>query len=146
MGLAATEPLLDNGDSRSSCDYNGSESDDPEAVLFDADQQLTDDGTVAPLISLRRLISRGGRGEDAGHGGPYSPNPARDLNPPLPVYVVIHRIRRLVVAAIDDSYTLEELRAPRLDRLVVRPLVDRLYNPNDPATGRFPTRFFPALP
>ncbi|KAK4158981.1 hypothetical protein QBC43DRAFT_305040 [Cladorrhinum sp. PSN259] len=133
MGLATTEPLLDdNGDSRSSCDYPGSESDDPEtAILFDADQQArNEDGTVAPLISLRRLISRGG---DAGQS-PFSPNPARDLVPPMPVYVIIHRIRRLVVAAIDDSYTLEELRAPRLDRLVVRPLVDRLYNPSDPAT------------
>ncbi|KAG7286903.1 hypothetical protein NEMBOFW57_006403 [Staphylotrichum longicolle] len=46
----------------------------------------------------------------------------------------MHRIRRLVMAAIDDTYTLDELRAPHMDHQVVRPLVDRLYNPKDPAT------------
>ncbi|KAK0732197.1 hypothetical protein B0H67DRAFT_597829 [Lasiosphaeris hirsuta] len=52
----------------------------------------------------------------------------------MPVYVTIHRIRRLVIAAIDDPYTLDQLRAPRMSMQVVRPLVDRLYNPDDLST------------
>ncbi|KAL0936917.1 nonselective cation channel [Colletotrichum truncatum] len=32
----------------------------------------------------------------------------------------------------DDPYTLDQLREPRMNALVVRPLVDRLYDPDDP--------------
>jgi len=39
------------------------------------------------------------------------------------------------MAAIDDTYTLDELRAPQMDHQVVRPLVERLYNPEDMALG-----------
>ncbi|CAM1501803.1 Fc.00g037870.m01.CDS01 [Cosmosporella sp. VM-42] len=49
----------------------------------------------------------------------------------LPVYMTIHRVRRLVLASIDDPYTLEHFRDPRMNALIVRPLVDRLYNPDD---------------
>ncbi|KAH8677141.1 hypothetical protein BGZ61DRAFT_457673 [Ilyonectria robusta] len=49
----------------------------------------------------------------------------------LPVYMTIHRVRRLVLASIDDPYTLEHFRDPKMNALVVRPLVDRLYNPDD---------------
>ncbi|KAH7176625.1 hypothetical protein EDB81DRAFT_44736 [Dactylonectria macrodidyma] len=52
----------------------------------------------------------------------------------LPVYMTIHRVRRLVLASIDDPYTLEHFRDPKMNALVVRPLVDRLYNPNDIST------------
>ncbi|OBR05438.1 Nonselective cation channel [Colletotrichum higginsianum IMI 349063] len=48
------------------------------------------------------------------------------------VYFTIHRIRRLILASIDDPYTLDQLREPRMNSLVVRPLVDRLYDPDDP--------------
>ncbi|WYZ43209.1 hypothetical protein EsH8_VI_000908 [Colletotrichum jinshuiense] len=51
---------------------------------------------------------------------------------PPSVYFNIHRIRRLVLASIDDPYTLDQLREPRMNSLVVRPLVDRLYDPDDP--------------
>ncbi|TDZ14047.1 Calcium channel YVC1 [Colletotrichum spinosum] len=51
---------------------------------------------------------------------------------PPSVYFTIHRIRRLVLASIDDPYTLDQLREPRMNSLVVRPLVDRLYDPDDP--------------
>jgi len=37
----------------------------------------------------------------------------------------------LVIAAVDDPYTLDQLKAPRLNNLVVKPLVDKLYNPDD---------------
>ncbi|KAK4086782.1 hypothetical protein Purlil1_8947 [Purpureocillium lilacinum] len=50
---------------------------------------------------------------------------------PLPIYTSIHRIRRLVLASIDDPYTLEHFREPSLNALIVRPLVDRLYDPQD---------------
>ncbi|KAF6804051.1 nonselective cation channel [Colletotrichum musicola] len=51
---------------------------------------------------------------------------------PPSVYFTIHRIRRLILASIDDPYTLDQLREPRMNSLVVRPLVDRLYDPDDP--------------
>lgn len=141
MGLGTERRLLDNNDGGLSDDPYLSDSDDPEAsaILFDADHDHDD--TVAPLM-LRRLVPRGGQGgggpsrddggdNSGGHGQSASFLPRPD--PAIPVYITIHRIRRLVIAAVNDNYTLEELRAPRLDRLVVRPLVDRLYNPNDPA-------------
>ncbi|TDZ58530.1 Calcium channel YVC1 [Colletotrichum trifolii] len=49
----------------------------------------------------------------------------------LPVYVSMHRVRRLIMASIDDPYTAEQLNDPRLHARIVRPLVDRLYNPKD---------------
>ncbi|KAL8756177.1 MAG: hypothetical protein Q9184_004582 [Pyrenodesmia sp. 2 TL-2023] len=46
----------------------------------------------------------------------------------LPVYTNIHMVRREIIDHIDDPYSLEQLRAPRLNTLVLRPLVDRFYN------------------
>ena len=37
----------------------------------------------------------------------------------------------------DDPYTLEQLREPRMNVLMVRPLVDRLYDPNDVSVGMY---------
>ncbi|KAH8198256.1 hypothetical protein TruAng_007599 [Truncatella angustata] len=53
----------------------------------------------------------------------------------LPVYKLIHRIRRLVIATLDDPYTLDELRGPRLNVVIVRPLVNRLYDPDNPSVA-----------
>ncbi|KAG5983437.1 hypothetical protein E4U55_008145 [Claviceps digitariae] len=47
------------------------------------------------------------------------------------VYVTLHRVRRLVLASIDDPYTLDHFRQPSLNALIVRPLVDRLYETKD---------------
>lgn len=58
---------------------------------------------------------------------PREPNRFADL----PVYQNIWRIRREVIANIQDPYTLEQLRAPRLNTGVVRPLMDQLYNLQD---------------
>ncbi|KAK4184241.1 hypothetical protein QBC35DRAFT_392100 [Podospora australis] len=150
MGLGTERRLLDNDHSDTYTD-DGDHSetgsgfvDDGPGILFDAEQESGQDPTVAPLM-LRRLVARGGGGHarhgsrDLGGGddnggsqggqSPFIPRP----NPAMPVYVTIHRIRRLIVAAVDDNYTLEELRGPRLDRLIIRPLVERLYNPSDPA-------------
>lgn len=32
---------------------------------------------------------------------------------------------------LDDPYTAEQLKAPRVNKLIVRPLVDQYYNPSD---------------
>ncbi|RSL99240.1 hypothetical protein CEP52_009863 [Fusarium oligoseptatum] len=49
----------------------------------------------------------------------------------IEVFINIHRIRRLFLASIDDSYTIESFRTPKLNALLVRPLVNRLYDPED---------------
>lgn len=54
---------------------------------------------------------------------PCLPNPHASL----PVYTNIHMVRREIIDHIDDPYSLEQLRAPRLNTLVMRPLVDRFY-------------------
>lgn len=40
-------------------------------------------------------------------------------------------IRRLVLALIEDPYTIEQLREPRMNVLIVKPLVDRLFDEDD---------------
>lgn len=54
-------------------------------------------------------------------------NPHEDL----PVYKTIHRIRRLILASIDDPYTLDQLQGPRINVALIRPLVERLFDPDD---------------
>ncbi|KAK1983601.1 nonselective cation channel [Colletotrichum cereale] len=49
----------------------------------------------------------------------------------LPIYVSMHRVRRLIIASIGDPYTLDQLSDPRMNVLVVRPLVERLFHPKD---------------
>ena len=58
---------------------------------------------------------------------PDPPNPHRDL----PVYETIHRIRRDIINSIDDPYSLDQLKAPRMNISVVRPLVDQFYEMKD---------------
>ena len=43
------------------------------------------------------------------------------------VYLNIHRIRRDVINSIDDPYSLDQLKAPRMNISVIRPLVDEYY-------------------
>ncbi|KAM0268722.1 hypothetical protein ACHAPA_004645 [Fusarium lateritium] len=50
------------------------------------------------------------------------------------VFVTLHRIRKFVIASIDDPYSFEQLTSPRVNNLIVRPLVDRLYDENDYST------------
>ena len=59
--------------------------------------------------------------------GPCAPNPYADL----PVYMTIHRVRREVINSIDDPYSTEQLRAPRINVAIVRPLVNRLWDEKD---------------
>lgn len=37
----------------------------------------------------------------------------------------------------DDPYTSEQLRDPQMNMLIVRPLVDRLYDPGDVSIGKY---------
>ena len=36
---------------------------------------------------------------------------------------------------VDDPYTLDQLKDPQMNALIVRPLVDRLYDPEDICIG-----------
>lgn len=47
------------------------------------------------------------------------------------VYDNIHRIRRDVVESIDDPYSMDQLKAPRMNITIVRPLVDEYYASQD---------------
>ncbi len=47
------------------------------------------------------------------------------------VYLTIHRIRRDVLNSIDDPYSLDQLKAPRMNISVIRPLVDEYYAMQD---------------
>jgi hypothetical protein len=37
---------------------------------------------------------------------------------------------------IDDPYTFEQLQSPRINVAIVRPLIERLYDPEDISTGQ----------
>lgn len=58
---------------------------------------------------------------------PDPPNPHRGL----PVYENIHMVRRDIINSIDDPYSLDQLKAPRMNISVVRPLVDQYYDMQD---------------
>ncbi|OQU98150.1 hypothetical protein CLAIMM_03975 [Cladophialophora immunda] len=53
----------------------------------------------------------------------YRPGQAvpRDPHAALPVYETIHEIRRLVIACMVDPYTLEQLKEPAMNELIVKP-------------------------
>ncbi|KAK4939617.1 hypothetical protein LTR10_020117 [Elasticomyces elasticus] len=61
------------------------------------------------------------------------PPPGADpyKNADCKVYENIYRIRRDIISSIDDPYSLEQLKAPRMNISVVRPLVDALYEMED---------------
>ncbi|KAL5405421.1 hypothetical protein PMIN06_007404 [Paraphaeosphaeria minitans] len=54
-----------------------------------------------------------------------------DPNTKLNVYYNIQRIRRLVLACIEDPYSMDQLKEPRMNVLIVKPLVDRLFDADD---------------
>lgn len=68
-----------------------------------------------------------GAGEPVGTRDYFAPSPHSKLR----VYYNIHRIRRLVLAVIEDPYTTDQLREPRMNVLIVKPLVDRLFDEDD---------------
>ena len=68
--------------------------------------------------------------EEHHYEGPKAPNYYADL----PIYTNIHRVRRELINSIDDPYSLDQLRAPRINVAIVRPLVDRLWDDKDVST------------
>ncbi|KAH6675386.1 nonselective cation channel [Plectosphaerella plurivora] len=59
---------------------------------------------------------------------------SHNANPPPPTLAVfenIHRVRLLILTSIDEPYTTDHLTSPRMITMVIRPLVQRLYNPDD---------------
>jgi hypothetical protein len=75
-------------------------------------------------------------GSDGCFNGVGEPIGARDVSVPYlysqtKVYYNIHRIRRLLLAVIEDPYTTDQLREPRMNVLIVKPLVDRLFDEED---------------
>ncbi|KAM0280052.1 hypothetical protein ACHAQH_004247 [Verticillium albo-atrum] len=67
--------------------------------------------------------------------GPEEEEKRADVLTALPVYMTIHRVRRLILASIqDDAFSLEQLKDPRVNSLVVKPLVDKLYDPSNIST------------
>jgi len=61
---------------------------------------------------------------------------APDLHSGLNIYYNIQRIRRLVLASVEDPYTMDQLKEPRMNVLIVKPLVDRLYDEEDISVGK----------
>lgn len=77
-----------------------------------------------------------GENEEADDDGCYPPRKNSDPTVPnphaeLPVYTTIHKIRRLIIASLDDPYSNEQLKSPRMNVAVVRPLIDHLYDADD---------------
>lgn len=82
-------------------------------------QRLDTNGEEDPLLS-----------DEEQNGWKDNPCPSRPFAD-LPVYATIHRVRRELIASIDDPYSLEQLRAPRINVTIVRPLVNRLWDRQD---------------
>lgn len=53
--------------------------------------------------------------------------------------LILSSIRRLILAVIEDPYSNDQLREPRMNVLIVKPLVDRLYEEDDISVGRYLT-------
>ena len=81
-------------------------------------QRIDTNGELEPLL---------GDEEYADQHQEFAPNPFADL----PVYTTIHRVRHEIIASIDDPYSLDQLRAPRINVAIVRPLVNRLWDHRD---------------
>lgn len=83
----------------------------------------------------------GDRDAGARESDPLLENPngteGTDEHADLDVYYNIHRIRRLILACIEDPYSMHQLKEPRMNVLIVKPLVDRLYDEDDVSIGEF---------
>ncbi|KAF2751639.1 hypothetical protein M011DRAFT_463145 [Sporormia fimetaria CBS 119925] len=110
-------PHLESGTSHRSLSeaIRGVRSREEPETLLEEDDVADPDGTL-------RLD-----GSSMGPTEIFFPDPYKHLK----VYHTIHRIRRLVRASVEDPYTFDQLKEPRLNVLVVKPLVDRLYDEDD---------------
>lgn len=81
--------------------------------------------------------------EHADSDGLYPPNCCwtADEEPPRaadlyghykwPIYDNIHMVRHEIINSLDDPYSIDQLKAPRMNISVVRPLVDQFYESQD---------------
>ncbi|KAI4162686.1 MAG: hypothetical protein LQ342_003732 [Letrouitia transgressa] len=103
--------------------------------LLVAENRRRHQGYHTPATSLLEYEEEdpllGGEEYDTEPEDPCPQNPHADR----PIYNYVHLIRREVISRIDDPYSLEQLRAPRMNAMLVRPLVDRLYELDDISIG-----------
>ncbi|EXJ85226.1 hypothetical protein A1O3_05901 [Capronia epimyces CBS 606.96] len=93
-----------------------------EALLasqYDEEDQADSDGLYPPHCTWTSSQNEPPRAADVYRNA--------DCN----VYENILRLRRDIINSIDDPYSLEQLKAPRMNISVVRPLVDSLYEKQD---------------
>lgn len=62
--------------------------------------------------------------------------PNRSVSRPSCIYRDLRWSRALSCHLPDDPYTPEQLKAPRMNKLVIRPLVDQLYDPDNISVGK----------
>ena len=74
---------------------------------------------------LRRLYT------DHGENGENVYSCRTDPHSHLPVYTNIHRVRRDISSVVEDYLSLDQLLDVRINVTVVRPLVDKFYEPQD---------------
>ncbi|KAI9812030.1 MAG: hypothetical protein M1827_004922 [Pycnora praestabilis] len=92
-----------------------------------AAQAIGSTGEQEPLLADEEQADEDGCFTAQTNDQPCAPNPYASL----PIYNTIHRLRREIIIAIDDPYTLEQLKAPRMNISLVRPLVNKLYDLHD---------------
>ncbi|KAL4939587.1 hypothetical protein BDV06DRAFT_33893 [Aspergillus oleicola] len=85
-----------------------------------------------PMNEITNLFGHRGQAATETGRGYNSDRPFHDdPHMRLPVFSTIHRIRQLIIKLIDDPYTIEQLQELRMNTVIVRPLVDRLYRLDD---------------
>lgn len=89
------------------------------------------------LLGDDELADRDGRLPDVVEASRPQQNIYEDPNARLNVYYNIQRIRRLILASIEDPYTVDQLKEPRMNVLIVKPLVDRLFDADDISIGTY---------
>lgn len=88
-----------------------------EEALLGEEDEVDEEGLYPPQSSW---IANG----DLSNG---PPNPHANL----PVYTNIWRIRRDIILIVEDPYSLDQLRSPRFNIQIIRPLVNQFYKLND---------------
>ncbi|RMZ92040.1 hypothetical protein DV736_g705, partial [Chaetothyriales sp. CBS 134916] len=94
---------------------------DDEDVEEDESEHADSNGLYPPNLVWTTADGRstGGKRPDPFHIGECN------------IYTNIHRIRRDIRTIVDDPYSLDQLKTPRLNTLVVRPLVHEYYATQD---------------
>jgi hypothetical protein len=102
-------------------------------LIFDSNFELdgATDEENEPLIKNSQLLETGVTLPEATAANGHTTRQHEDL----PVFDNIHAIRKDVLEHIDDPYSEEQLRSPRMNNLILRPMVDRWHSKNDISIG-----------